>query len=666
MFLASSGLYAQPGGVTVPDWHDTLPEAVKIDSRKIAREIGKLSTDIRNIRTVVTPLGEGDPIKWAQTLPGVATGADGTVAMYVRGGNMSNNLISIDGVPIYGYSHILGLTTVVPQSVLSSVSLLKGGFEGADGNFTAAHLKMRTKTPVQGFRAEASLNTFLAGAQAEGRWKKLSAIVSARVSPLSLEYQAVKGALPSFLGGIEDFDAGVWDTYGKIRYDFNDRIYLEMSGMKTRDNYLVSLGEDSFERFGWENTLGSMRFHASGKKSENEVLLYYSDYGNFQQQDKMFRGVMNHFSLSSGIREKTLSAHRDRVFGRKRWFGLSYGGSWRNMDFSSGHYDAEDVVLPTEILSGFVQSNVDIPDILKMRVFARRNRYEVRNRHLKVYNNMHTEYGAWLSVNAGRHVSIELTYDELVQYYHSLEGMPTGWSLDILVPSNFSIVPERTKNASAGFSLHFDNHSFSAAAFGKRQENIPFFKYSAALFSGALNLWERYVEWGRGQAYGGEFLYEFQGKDIYARAAYTISKTTRSGFAGVNDGGEFHARFDRTHILNAIFQWKGLSAALTMQSGNWENGASEKYEVGLFPSGSFTGDYYSGYNHYRMPTVFRIDLGYNHIFTTGRLSHDVSVGVCNVTNHFNPFVLYYDTEIEQYKGLSLLPIMPNFSYRLIF
>ena len=91
--------------------HDTLTAAIKTDSRR-----------------VISPLGEGDPIRWAQGLPGVSTGADGTTAFYVRGGNMGNNLITLDGVPVYGYSHLLGLTTIIPQDVMSETSLLKGGF----------------------------------------------------------------------------------------------------------------------------------------------------------------------------------------------------------------------------------------------------------------------------------------------------------------------------------------------------------------------------------------------------------------------------------------------------------------------------------------------------------------------------------------------------------
>lgn len=64
--------------------------------------------------------------------------------------------------------------------------------------------------------------------------------------------------------------------------------------------------------------------------------------------------------------------------------------------------------------------------------------------------------------------------------------------------------------------------------------------------------------------------------------------------------------------------------------------------------------------------TLRLDIGYQHTFRTGRFTHDLNVGIYNVTNHFNPFTLYFDAEQEKWMAISLLPIMPNFSYRVTF
>ena len=120
ILLGSLPLHAQEPAV-----QDTLTPAVKTDSRRMEMTIGRIKTDMEGMRAVISPMGEGDPIRWAQGLPGVTTGADGTTSMYVRGGNAGNNMFTLDGVPVYGYSHILGLTTIVPNDVMENVSLSK-------------------------------------------------------------------------------------------------------------------------------------------------------------------------------------------------------------------------------------------------------------------------------------------------------------------------------------------------------------------------------------------------------------------------------------------------------------------------------------------------------------------------------------------------------------
>lgn len=60
---------------------------------------------------MVTATGAPDVIKLIQTLPGVSTGGEGSSAYYVRGGNLGDNLITLDGVPLFGGTHLLGMTS---------------------------------------------------------------------------------------------------------------------------------------------------------------------------------------------------------------------------------------------------------------------------------------------------------------------------------------------------------------------------------------------------------------------------------------------------------------------------------------------------------------------------------------------------------------------------
>lgn len=639
---------------------DTLQAAVKTESLRLEQSLGHLLTGLEGIRGVVSPMGEGDLIRWAQSLPGVTTGADGTTAMYVRGGGAGNNLLTLDGVPIYGYSHILGLTTIVPTAVIGQTELSKGGFGGGSGNFTASHLRIMTREPSENHRWNVSLNNFLAGAGVEGSvGKKLSYMLSARVSPFTWEYRAVRSALPGVLGGLDNFSADVGDLYGKVRWQLAPQSRLEASVLGSLDRYRFDMPDSSHEQMEWHNLVGMVRYRRESGAVRLDLQLSANYYGSSQQQEKTYRERENDLSLRSSLTEYTLSGSLRHPL--LPGLTLSEGLNARFAQFSPGQV-GDAVKRQNALLAAlWVQADYSPSDRLSLSASARGNYF----RNISGSKGYLNPEG---SLSARYHLtdwlSLELTADRLVQYYHTLEGLPVGWSLDMMVPSG-GVAPERVLQGNAGLTLKRGGHSLSAGGFYKAMDGLVYYKYAQSLFSGALATWEDNVDVGKGTSYGLEFLYEFQQKDWYARVAYTLSKTTRHGFADTNEGKPFHARFDRRHVLNATAQWRGLSATFILQSGHWENGAAATYPMHV-PGGTWQADYYSGVNNYQMPTVIRLDLGYQFGFKTGALEHQVNVGVCNVTNHFNPFMLYFDTQTESWKEIALLPILPNFSWRVSF
>ena len=664
----------------ITEQHDTLQAAVKTDSRRVAEAIGRVSTDLDGVRRVISPLGEGDPIRWAQGLPGVSTGADGTTAFYVRGGNMGNNLITLDGVPVYGYSHLLGLTTIIPQDVMSEATLLKGGFDGGSSNFTAGHLAITTRDPdMEKFRMSAAMNNFLASVSLETPInEKMSFMFSGRISPLAWEYKAIQGVLPDLLGGFDDFGAGVGDLYGKFRWQTGKRSYLNVSFLGSMDGYSFgTITEDendiryqNSEKMGWNNMIGTVSWHLDGARSFMDFKASVNRYTSSQEQHKYYRGVMNHLTLKSSLTEYMFSF--DRTESMFKAFKIDYGTKFRIAEFAPGQVASLNNRSNSFLGTVYLQGRYDIEEKLSLRATARGHYYrnmkdnaiQIAQEKIKA-GRYDYDASASLEWHIFKYLSLEATFDRMVQHYHTLEGLPVGWSLDMIVPSSRDIVPENALQGNLGFSSQIGKHTVSAGGFYKKMDNLVYYKYAQSLFSGGMASWEEDVDLGKGTSYGAEFLHEYVGKDLYTRVSYTWSKTNRYGFPNVNEGGEFHARFDRRHVLNAVAQWKGFSAAVSLQSGHWENGAAENYPMHV-PGAEWIADYFSGVNNYHMPTVFRLDLGYMFSFETGKVKHDVNVGLCNATNHFNPFMLYFDTVTEGWKMIALLPILPNFSYRISF
>ena len=69
-------------------------------------QMSAVEVPISQIKGIPAIGGEVDVLKAIQLLPGVQSGAEGSAGLYVRGGGPDENLILLDGVPLYSVNHI--------------------------------------------------------------------------------------------------------------------------------------------------------------------------------------------------------------------------------------------------------------------------------------------------------------------------------------------------------------------------------------------------------------------------------------------------------------------------------------------------------------------------------------------------------------------------------
>ena len=81
------------------------------------------AVQIKNLPPV---LGESDVLRAVQLLPGVQAGNEGNAGFYVRGGGADENLILMDGVPVYNAMHLFGFFSVFNSDALQTVDVIKG------------------------------------------------------------------------------------------------------------------------------------------------------------------------------------------------------------------------------------------------------------------------------------------------------------------------------------------------------------------------------------------------------------------------------------------------------------------------------------------------------------------------------------------------------------
>jgi hypothetical protein len=70
---------------------------------------------------------------------------EGTSGLFVRGGSPDQNLILLDGVPVYYANHLFGFFSVFNPDAISSVSIMKGGFPARYGGRLSSVIDVHMK-----------------------------------------------------------------------------------------------------------------------------------------------------------------------------------------------------------------------------------------------------------------------------------------------------------------------------------------------------------------------------------------------------------------------------------------------------------------------------------------------------------------------------------------
>ena len=676
---------------TVTEVQDSLPASRKVAEWSGARETGTRIVKPADFQAMVAATGEADVIKYIQTLPGVATGAEGSSAIYVRGGNIGSNLITLDGVPLYGSSHLLGFTSVYSPESISEAVFQVGGFTSEEGNLTASHIQLRSANPDFGqLHWNASASNFLLGASVTAPVipDRLAVTAALRVSPIGAEFALVKGLLPSGAKSISDASALVYDVYAKAAWKAAPSHNLSLSVFHSLDTYRYLYGSDSDEHMRWDNLVVNLRHEArtSGPWTIRNGLSY-NRFTSRQGLIKTLGDTRNDLAICSGINEVTLQSLALRSFSTRvalqaglktRFARFNPGSSSRITGGLMMRPDSPPVGDLFYSSTNTLHAQVAYMDIgkLEMRAAARANLYladaERDGRWRARFDPEASLLLRWYPV---RWLGLEATADWLTQYYHTLEGVPLGWSLDMIIPSDAQCLPEKARQFYAGLLFSFGKHRFSVGAYDKRMRNLVFFTDATQLFSSAIAGWKDNIDVGTGSSRGIEVLYEKGGERLTGRLAYTYSKTDRI-FPRMNEGKPFPAKFDRTHILNATAAYAivrdekreiGVNTLFTWQSGHWETvAAGSFYGYLLLRDDPVEIDWFTHTHNYRMPPYVRWDAGVYFKWNKPTHRSTLNLGIYNLLNRHNPFTVTYDPDSREWKQISLLPMMPSVSYRIEF
>ena len=119
---------------------------------------------------------------------------------------------------------------------------------------------------------------------------------------------------------------------------------------------------------------------------------------------------------------------------------------------------------------------------------------------------------------------------------------------------------------------------------------------------------ESELVFGRGWAYGAEFLARKNYGRLSGWLGYTWSKTMRQ-FDAINNGNPFPARQDRRHDISVVAQYTISPKLIVSASWIYNTGNAVTFPNGKYVINGRTVGYYTQRNGYRMPDYHRMDLG---------------------------------------------------------
>ena len=703
--------------------------ANEFSSELAKTQMSSFQVPIKEVGLLPSVLGETDIIKTIQFSPGVKSGSEGSLGYYVRGGGPDQNLVILDGVPLYNISHLFGLYSIFNTDMVNSVTLYKGGFPARYGGRLSSVLNIGIKEAgLYEYHGNVSTGLIFSKFNLEGPVKKgkIGFNISARRTYADLIYGLVKNKEnpPQNTGSVffSDFDA-------KINFRFSEKSTVYLNVFRAVDDALVKL-TDSYQiddkpwedftdiSVNWDNFAAYLKWGhyftpdfsmnamtSFSKYSYNISHDYYAENQNKSRLNSISFNYMSDISdllLSLDFNLKTHSNHLFR-------FGTNITGQENNPGIKAVENDIVDNqsnYSVTENMAKPVQGYVFFEDDWEISEKFKTN-YGL---HLSVYNVNRTWYSSLeprVSVNfrASDKLSVKSSFAKMNQYIHLLTTTTIRSPIDLWVPSTEKVKPEKSLQTALG--IFYDAKGIgeiSVEGFYKKMHGVIEYK-EGATFLGSTQDWEDKTEAGNGWSYGAEFLFKKTKGKTSGWLGYTLSWSERK-FENINNGVSFPFRYDNRHDLSFVathrlnnrtdvgITWVYSSGnAVTLPTGKFLASGNPYAETDLADPVYFNTrnsyrlgvvNYYESRNNYRMPAYHRLDFSVNFHKQKKYGLRTWKVGLYNAYNNKNPYFLYLGYDKSQtetvtapdgsqahnsrkvLKQFSLLPVLPAISYNFKF
>lgn len=604
-------------------------------------------------------MGNADPIRHTQVLPGIQTNGEYAGGLHVEGCDNQHNTYSINGVPLYNVSHILGFFSTFNPTHYMLMSLTKSPQDAAADNRLGATLDMQISNQLND---SVSLDVDVGLISSQGTLclplgKKTNLLLSARTSYINLLYSRW------LQSDNEELKYSFYDINASVLHQFDQKNRLLLDFYAGKDNgrvfisdYLTTIKER------WGNTAGSLQWiHNGANDFSMRHILYCTHYFNKLSLD------MNAFAfrLPSDITDLGYK-------GKIMWRGLTTGLDViqhmlipQHANVISDFHSVKPA--PSTQWGGEYSLYADYSRRFTDRMSINSGlRYTMFHSNSATYHSLAPNIGA--VYDAGKW-KVSLSYAMRSQYmfqtgFSSL-GLPTeSWTMagadDIIPQLGHGFTASSSINIAGGrYQLTLD--AYYRWLDGQVEYQGTFYDFVVSDYQ--LN---KHLLHGRGRNFGVSLMLTKRTGRLTGWLSYSFGRALRT-FDNKNFNDTYPASHERIHELNFLVSYKlsrrlNLGATFVLASGTPFTAPKYFYIIN-----QKIVTQYAAHNSNRLPAYSRLDLSLN--CRLGRLQSKTEKGLnfslYNTLQHSN--ALYYGMKIYRnevaYRRVTFLAYMlPSLSF----
>ncbi len=692
--------------------HDINEVTVVGDDGNVpASQIGMEQMTTRELKHLPAMLGEVDVLKGLTMLAGVQTVSEISSGFNVRGGNTDQNLILLNGSPVFNSSHMFGFLTLINPDVVEDVSLFKGNMPVKYGERVASVMEVDFKDGNEDlFRVYGGIGIINSRLTLDGPLtanKKLTMVAGGR----STYSNWILKQLPD--EELSESVTNFYDVSAKLSYKFNQHNKISLMGYASNDKFSTS--SQSIMEYG--NLLANLNLHTSLSKTLfGEMELSHSEY-SYRLSDFANDNPIEAYLYDNKLVYNSAGYHF--TFHPSPRHNFEAGVKWLNNRISPGKINPENdesVINPQKMndekmyeWAAYIGDVFNVSTDFKISAGLRYTRFaNVSKSLVYIYDPNESmtidnvidslEFGA-NEVSASYsgieprlsfifdldlNTSLRFNYQRIRQYVYQLSNNAVVSPAETWKAADYHLKPLISDQLAVGLENDswLKDIDFKAEVYYKKLQNLIEYK------NGAQLIMNEHVETELIPTSGFSYGIELSAKKSIGRitgyASYVYSRTMRrneSEFENDNfwDGDYYRSIYDKPHdfSFNGTYhiskRWH-ISGLFTFISGRPVTLPEQKY---LFDD--FIQISYSERNKYRMQPYHRLDLSVTldeNLRKKRMWKGSWTFSVYNVYGRNNPYSVYYKKSVpnstNDYRQYSLYKLsvigipVPTLTYNFRF